>query len=123
MNMNLNQTKLVGLTMQLDLKARDYKMLCEKLERLKENNIDANSTELLELRDMFQKNYNEIVEINGQIRELKTNEDVEGRKLQEQYNIDNLFKNKKKINTNNEELSMVVAKKKRFKKSNYSNET
>lgn len=30
--MNLNQTKLVGLTMELDLKAREYKKLCDKLE-------------------------------------------------------------------------------------------
>ena len=29
--MNLNQTKLVGLTMELDLKAREYKKLCDKL--------------------------------------------------------------------------------------------
>ena len=29
MNLSLNQTKLVGLTMQLDLKAKEYKNLCE----------------------------------------------------------------------------------------------
>ena len=29
--MNLSQTKLVGLTMELDLKTREYKKLCDKL--------------------------------------------------------------------------------------------
>ena len=38
--MNLNQTKLVGLTMELDLKAREYKKLCNKLEQLKQSDIN-----------------------------------------------------------------------------------
>ena len=29
--MNLSQTKLVGLTMELDLKTREYKKLCDKI--------------------------------------------------------------------------------------------
>lgn len=37
--MNLSQTKLVGLTMELDLKTREYKKLCDKLEKLKQGNI------------------------------------------------------------------------------------
>ena len=36
--MNLSQTKLVGLTMELDLKTREYKKLCDKLDELKEIN-------------------------------------------------------------------------------------
>ena len=33
--MDLSQTKLVGLTMELELKAREYEKLCNKLEQLK----------------------------------------------------------------------------------------
>ena len=35
--MGFNQTKLIDLTMKLDLKAMEYKILCYKLERLKKN--------------------------------------------------------------------------------------
>ena len=31
--MTLEQTKLVGLTMELELKTREYKMLCDELEK------------------------------------------------------------------------------------------
>ena len=69
--MNLNQTKLIGLTMELDLKAREYRCLCNKLEQLKQNNININNEELIELKNLFQKNYEEIVEINRQIYKIK----------------------------------------------------
>ena len=36
MKLNLAQTKLVGLTMKLDLKTREYQMLCEELDKYKE---------------------------------------------------------------------------------------
>lgn len=39
MNLSLNQTKLVGLTMQLDLKAKEYKNLCEKLDIIKADSL------------------------------------------------------------------------------------
>ncbi len=68
--MNLSQTKLVGLTMELDLKTREYKKLCDKLEQLKKSGINPNDEKLLVLNGLFQKNYNEIVEINRQIKEL-----------------------------------------------------
>lgn len=69
--MNLSQTKLVGLTMELDLKTREYKKLCEKLDEIKEKGIDPNDKRLIKVKDLFQKNHNEIVEINRQIREIK----------------------------------------------------
>jgi len=62
--MNLAQTKLVGLAMELDLKAREYKMLCDKFEKLRESNIDPNDERLLVLEELFNKNHKEIVEIN-----------------------------------------------------------
>ena len=68
--MNLSQTKLVGLTMELDLKTREYKKLCDKLEELKEKKIDTNDERLLAVKELFQKNYDDIVEINRQISEL-----------------------------------------------------
>lgn len=69
--MNLIQTKLVGLTMELDLKTREYKTLCDKLDKLKENKIDPNDERLLAVKELFQKNHDDIVKINKQIKELK----------------------------------------------------
>lgn len=69
--MNLSQTKLVGLTMELDLKTREYKKLCDKLEQLKQGNINPNDESLLELKRLFQEKHDEILEINRQIKELK----------------------------------------------------
>lgn len=69
--MNLSQTKLIGLTMKLNLKAREYKKLCDVLEKVKKDNINPNDEKLLFLKEMFLKNYNEIVEINAKIANLK----------------------------------------------------
>ena len=71
MNLNITQTKLVGLTMELELKAKEYKMLCNQFEKLKNKNINPNDEKLLIVKRMFQKNHEEIVEINKKIRELK----------------------------------------------------
>lgn len=74
MKMTLKQTKLVGLTMQLELKTKEYKMLCDKLEKLKEQGIDLNSKDLIELRRDFIKNNQEIENIKNQLKELQDNE-------------------------------------------------
>lgn len=71
MKLSASQTKLVGLTMELDLKTKEYKMLCEKLEKLKENKIDENDTILIQLKEEFLQNYEEIVNINKQMKELE----------------------------------------------------
>lgn len=112
--MNLSQTKLVGLTIELDLKTREYKKLCDKLQQLKQSNINPNDEKLLELKQLFQKNHDEIVGINKQIKELKeTEEFIEKQKL-EQYDTTNLFKrNNKKENTN---ISVVETEKSIFEK-------
>ena len=68
--MNISQTKLVGLTMELDLKAREYKKLCDELEKLKENKIDPNDERLLKLKELLQKNHDDIVKINVEIRKV-----------------------------------------------------
>ena len=72
--MNLSQTKLVGLTMELDLKTREYKKLCNKLDELKEKKIDPNDERILAVKELFKKNHDDIVEINRQIKEIKETE-------------------------------------------------
>ena len=71
MKMTLDQTKLVGLTMQLELKTMEYKKLCEEFEEVKKLNIDPNDESLLPLLERFTKNQQEIVEINRQLNALK----------------------------------------------------
>lgn len=112
MRINLNQTKLIGLTMELDLKAREYKKLCKKIEKLKENNIDDNSSELLDLKNLFQTNHDEIVELKKQLKNLKENEEEIEKQLQEHYDSSNLFKKRRKIPVNTEETNIVVIEKK-----------
>lgn len=75
MKMTLNQTKLVGLTMNLDLKAREYKELCKKFDELKQKNLDPNAPEFETLKQEFIKNLNEIKQINAQLKALKQDDD------------------------------------------------
>jgi len=70
MRMSLNQTKLVVLTGELALKSREYKNLCDKLDKLKAKNIDENDERLLVLKELFELNNKQIVEINKQLKEL-----------------------------------------------------
>ena len=94
--MNLSQTKLTGLTMELDLKTREYKKLCDKLEQLKQSDINPNDEKLLELKQLFQENHDEIVEINRKIKEIKETEELKEKQKLEQYDPDDIFKNKSK---------------------------
>ena len=100
--MNLNQTKLVGLTMELDLKAREYKTICDKLDDLKEKEIDPNDERLLAIKELFQRNHEDIVEINRQIKEIKETEKIKEKQKLEQYNPETIF-NKKSKNIKNEQ--------------------
>lgn len=104
--MNLSQTKLVGLTMELDLKAREYKKLCDKLDRLKEKKIDPNDERLLEVKELFQQNHDDIVKINAQIKEIKeTEENIKSNKA-EKYDLEKVFELKKDMSK--EILKMTV---------------
>ena len=67
--MNLTQTKIVGLTMELDLKTREYQMLCNAFKSLKDTNIDENDKKFYNLRKAFLQNNYEITEINRQLKE------------------------------------------------------
>ena len=68
--MNLKQTKLVGLAMELELRTQEYKKLCEELDKLKDNKIDPNDEKLLAIKELFQRNNEEISRINNEMKEL-----------------------------------------------------
>ena len=107
--MNLSQTKLVGLTMELDLKTREYKKLCDKLDELKEKKIDPNDERLLAVKDLFQKNHDDIVEINRQIKEIKETEELKEKQKLEQYNPENIFNKKKDTSKTKKEENMDIS--------------
>ena len=113
--MNLSQTKLVGLTMELDLKAREYKKLCDELDELKEKEIDPNDERLLVFKELFQKNHDDIVKINTQLRELKETEELNEKQKLEQYNPENIFNKKNDISKikkeENKDILVVETKK------------
>ena len=114
--MNLSQTKLVGLTMELDLKVREYNILCKKLEEFKKEDIDPNDIKLIELRDQFQKNHDEIYEINNQLRMLKNQENNNIIKNKELF-LKKETKNYKKNNentVNNKQMITAENKKELF---------
>lgn len=118
MKMDLNQTKLVGLTMELDLKTREFKKLCNKLEQLKKEDIEPNDEKLSNLKILFQKNQEEIEQINKQLKELKENEELIEKQNKEKYSYENLFKIKNNITKTDEKeelsLNLVSTKKNIF---------
>ena len=107
--MNLSQTKLVGLTMELDLKTREYKKLCDKLDKLKENKIDPNDERLLVVKELFQKNNDDIVKINTQIKEIKETEELKEKQKLEQYNPENIFNKKNDTSKTKKEENMDIS--------------
>ena len=105
--MNVSQTKLVGLTMELDLKAREYKKICDELDRLKEKIIDPNDARLLEVKELFQQNHDDIVKINAQIKEIKeTEENIKSNKV-EKYDLEKVFELKKDMSKENLKMTVV----------------
>lgn len=105
--MTLSQAKLVGLIMKLDLKAREYKMLCGKLEQAKLDGAHPNGHTMQELLVEFQENNKEIVDIKRQLIELKESAPElktealmeEHKELLNQYGLEDVFpqKNNKNI--------------------------
>lgn len=71
MKMTLNQTKLVGLTMELELKTKEYQSLCKELEELKAQKIDSNDILFVDLALRFLDNQEEIKKIVKQLKEIK----------------------------------------------------
>ena len=110
MTLNLAQTKFVGLTMKLDLKAREYKMLCKTLDKYKQEGIEENTEELQELLDEFRKNNDEIVQIKKELKEI---ESIKEEKIEE-YDYNDIFKKSKQpkndISHENNQNLMIVQK-------------
>ncbi len=71
--LTLKQTKLLGLTLELDLKANEYKNLCKEFDELKSKNLDPNADEYVILRDKFLKNQESIKSINEKLKKLQEN--------------------------------------------------
>lgn len=71
MKMTLNQTKLVGLTMELELKTKEYQSLCKELEELKAQKIDSNDILFVDLALRFLDNQEEIKKIVKQLKEIR----------------------------------------------------
>lgn len=101
--MDITQNKLIGLTMELDLKTREYRMLCDKLEEVKKKNINPNDERLNWLKDLFLKNYNEISTITSQLKQLKQYEKLKEYKYNSSENLFGKQKNTK-IQTENNKL-------------------
>lgn len=70
MNLTSKQQKLLELTMELDIKAKEYKLLCDELESLKKCNLDENDEKYVDLREKFANNLREIQSINSQLKDL-----------------------------------------------------
>ncbi len=68
-------SKLTLLTMELNLKVKEYNLLCKELDDIEHAGIIGKEKELTELKNKFSKNYDEIVEINKHLSKLKTNND------------------------------------------------
>lgn len=71
MKMTMDQTKLVYYTMELELKTKEYKNLCEELDALKNKNINPNDPALKELKEKFEKNLEEIKNIKNELKKLQ----------------------------------------------------
>lgn len=98
----------MDLTRELDLKTREYKKLCDKLDELKERKIDPNDERLLAVKGLFQKNHDDIVEINKQIKKIKDTEDIKEKQKLEKYNPDDIFNKKNNNNIIQEEKKDIL---------------
>ena len=114
MKLDLAQTKLIGLTMKLDLKSREYKILCNRLEKYKNAQINENDERLYQLLVGFQKNHDEIVEIKRQLSEIEDFNETKKENNDEKFDYETLFKPKKTTNTDesnyNQENKMIEYK-------------
>ena len=94
----------IRIIIELDLKTREYKFLCEKLEQVKKKKIDPNDERLLWLKELFLINHDEIVEINKKLEQLKIEVN------QSNANDLKLFKNKDKTVMTANSNKMIIIK-------------
>ena len=69
--MDLVQASIVKLTMEFDLKVREYQKICETVDKLKEKNVNPNYKRLEDVKDILLKKQTEIQEIKERLEELK----------------------------------------------------
>lgn len=71
MKLTVKQSEVIILTMELDLKAQEYKMLCDELEKLQNKKTESNANELVKLKQKFLQNQNDIKNINQKLKDLQ----------------------------------------------------
>lgn len=71
MDLTKEQEEILILTMELDLKAKEYKMLCDEFEKFKNERENLNLEILLNLKDKFLQNQKEIREINEKLKSFQ----------------------------------------------------
>ena len=59
--------------MELELRAKEYNILSEKLELIKRKNINPNDKRLEWIKEKFIKNYSQIIQINYELKRIKAN--------------------------------------------------
>ena len=67
------KTMYLDLNKKLNLKEKEFNFLWDKLENIIERKIDPNDYRLLEVKKLFQKNYDEIKMICKQMAEIENN--------------------------------------------------
>lgn len=78
--MKLEQTQIVKLTLELELKTKEHLNLCKKLDEFKNQKIDKNSEEYKTFLKEFQNNREQIIKINRKLKylnELQVDENLE----------------------------------------------
>ena len=84
------------------------------MDRLKEKKIDPNDERLLEVKELFQQNHDDIVKINAQIKEIKeTEENIKSNKV-EKYDLEKVYNKKKDKMKENTEIAIIEDKKNIF---------
>ena len=66
------EVALAMLTAELDLKSKEYNILCKEFDELKLQNLEQNDEKYVLLREKFAKNYAEIQKINNEIKNLSS---------------------------------------------------
>ena len=70
--MTLSQTKLVGLTMELESKAKEYKLLCKEFDELKKRKDEIENDVFVDLKNRFLQNQAEIQNILKQLKDIQS---------------------------------------------------
>ena len=74
MKEDLIQTRLIGLTLELEIRVKEYKDLCDELDKIKEVGTSPNDPRLLLLKAKLLSNQQDISNISKHLRDLNNNE-------------------------------------------------